>query len=53
MDAADFRLVADVPELPFGEVLLNVRFKPADQRWSSFRPDSWRSVAELMDGMLW
>ena len=36
-----------------GEVLPDVRFKPADQRSSSFRPVIWRSMAELMAGMLW
>ena len=53
MDAAVFRLVAGVAECLFGEVLLDVRFKPADQRSSSFWPVIWRSVAELMAGMLW
>ena len=53
MDAADCRLVAGVAEWLFGEVLLDVRFKPANQRSSSFRPVIWRSVAELMAGMLW
>ena len=53
MDAADCRLVAGVAEWLFGEVLLDVRFKPADLRSSSFRPVIWRSVAELMAGMLW
>ena len=49
MDAADGRLVADVVEWFFGEVLLDVRFMPADQRLSSIRPVIWRSVA----GMMW
>ena len=53
MDAADCRLVAGVAEWLFGEVLLDVRFKPADQRSSSFRSAIWLSVAELMAGMLW
>ena len=53
MDAADCQLVAGVAEWLFGEVLLDVGFKPADQRSSSFRPVIWRSVAELMAGMLW
>ena len=53
MDAADCRLVAGVAELIFGEVLLDVRFKPADQRSSSFQPVIWWSVAERMAGMLW
>ena len=49
MDAADCRLVAGVAEFFFGEELLDVRFKLADQGSSSF----WRSVAELIAGMLW
>ena len=53
MDAADCRLVAGVAEWLFGEVLLDVRPILADQRESSFRPVIWRSVAELMLGMLW
>ena len=70
MDVAECRLVAGVAEWLFGEVLLDVRFKPADQRSSSFgrseivvnpadqrsssiRPVIYRSVAELMAGMLW
>ena len=53
MDATDCRLVAGVAEWLFGEVLLDVRSRPADQRSSSFRPVIWRSVAELMAGMLW
>ena len=53
MDAADCRLVAGVVEWLFGDVLLDVRLKPADQRSSSFRPVIWRSLAELMAGMLW
>ena len=53
MDAADCRLVAGVAEWLFGEVLLNVRFKLADQRSSLFWPVIWRSVAELMAGILW
>ena len=52
MDAADDRLVAGVVWL-FGEVLLDVRFKPADQRSSSIQLVIWRSVAKLMAGMLW
>ena len=52
MDAADGRLVAGVAEWLFGEVLLDVRLKPADQRSSSIRPIIWRSVTELMAGML-
>ena len=53
MDAADCRLVVGVAEWFFGKVLMDVRFKPADQRSSSFRPVIWRSVAELIAGMLW
>ena len=53
MDAADCRLVAGVAEWLYGVVLLDVRFKPADQRSSSIRPVIWRSVAELVAGMLW
>ena len=53
MDAADCRLAAGVAEWLFGEVLLDVRFKPADQKSSSIRPAIWRSVAELMAGILW
>ena len=53
MDAADCRLVADVVERLIGEVLLDVKFKLADQRSSSFRPVFWQPVAELMEGMLW
>ena len=53
MNAADCRLVAGVDEWLFGEVLLDVRFKPANQRSSSFWPAFCRSVAELMAGILW
>ena len=53
VDAADCRLVAGVAEWLFGEILLDVRFKPTDKRSSSFRPVIWWSVAELMAGMLW
>ena len=53
MDAADGRHVAGVAEWLFGEVLLDARLRPADQRSSSIRPVIWRSVAELMAGMLW
>ena len=53
MDAANGRLVAGVVEWPFGEVLLDVRLKPANQRLSSIRPVIWQSVAELMAGILW
>ena len=55
MDAADCRLVAGVAEWLFGDVLLDVRLKPADQRSSSIQPvcgraDGWDVV---VDGMLW
>ena len=53
MDAADCRLVTGVAEYLFGEVLLFVRFMPADQRSASFRTVIWRSVAEVMAGVLW
>ena len=53
MDAADCRLVAGVAEWLFGEALLDVRFKSADQRSSSFMPVIWLSVVELIAGMLW
>ena len=53
VDATDCRLVAGVAEWLFGEVLLDVRLKPVDQRSSSFRPVIWRSVAELIAGMFW
>ena len=52
MDAADCRLVAGVAEWLVSEVFLDVRFKPVDQRSSSFRPIIWRSVAEHIAGML-
>ena len=52
VDAADCRLVAGVAEWLYGEAFLDVRFEPADQRSSSFRPVIWRSVAELMAGIL-
>ena len=53
MDTADCQLVAGVAEWLYGEVLLDVRSKLADQRSSSIRPIIWRSVALLMAGMLW
>ena len=53
MDVADCRIVAGVAEWLFGEILLDVRFKPADRRLSSLRPVIWWCVAELMAGMLW
>ena len=52
MDATDCRLVAGVADLFFVVVLLDARPKPADQSSSSFRPVIWRSVAELMAGMM-
>ena len=52
VDAADGRLVAGVVEWLFGEVLLDVRFIPADQRSSSFRSAIWRSVVKLIAEML-
>ena len=53
MDATDCRLVAGVSEWLFGEVLLVDSLRPADQRSSSFPRVTWRSLAELMAGMLW
>ena len=53
MDAANYQLVAGVAERLFGETLLDVRLRPADQRSSSFRLVIWRSVEEQMAGMLW
>ena len=53
MDATVCPLVAGVSDWLFGEVLLYITLKPADQRSLSFRPVIWRSVAELMAGMLW
>ena len=53
MDAADCRFVAGGAEWLISEVLLDVRLIQADQISSSFRPVIWRSVAELMAGMLW
>ena len=52
MDAVDGRLVSGILESLFGEVLLDVRFRPVDQRSSSIRSVIWRFVAELMAGML-
>ena len=52
VDAADGGLADGVVEWLFGELLLDARTKPADQRWSSYRPVICRSVAELMTGML-
>ena len=48
MHAADSRLAAGVVECLFGEVLLDVGSKPADQRSYSIRPVIWQSVVELM-----
>ena len=53
MDAADVRLVTGVVEWIFGEALLDVMPKPADQRSSSIRSVIWRSVEELIAGMMW
>ena len=53
VDAADGQLVAGVVEWLIGEVLLDVRAKPADQRSSSIWPVIWWSVTDLMAGMLW
>ena len=52
MDVDDGRLLAGVVEWHFGKALLDVIFNPADQRLSSIRPVNWRSVVELMTGML-
>ena len=53
VDAANGRLVAGVVvEWLFGDVLLDVMFKPADQRSSTIRPAIWRSVEESMAGVL-
>ena len=59
MDAADCQLVAVVAEWLFDEELLDVRFRPADQRSSSFRPVIWLVCGRtdgrdvVVDGMLW
>ena len=53
MDAADCRLVAGVAEWLLVEQLLDFRLKPADQSSSPLWSVIWRSVAELMAGMLW
>ena len=52
MEAAGGRHVAGAAEWLFGEVFLDVRFTPADQRSSSIQPVIWRSVAELMAGVM-
>ena len=52
MDAAVGRLVAAVVEWLFGEVLLDAWFKSADQRSPSIQSVIWRSVTELMEGIL-
>ena len=52
MDAADGRLLAGVVEWLFGEVLLDIRSKQADQRLPTVRSAIWRSVAELMARIL-
>ena len=53
MEAANGRFVAGVVEFLFGEALLDVWPKQADQRSSTIRSVTWRSAAELMAGMLW
>ena len=53
MNAADCGLVAGVADWLFGVVLLDAWSKTADQRSSSIRPIIWRSVAELLAGILW
>ena len=53
VDAADGRLVAGVVEWLFGEVLLDVRFKLANERSLLIRPVIRRSVVKLMTVMLW
>ena len=50
MDVADCLLVAGVAEWLFGDILLDVRSKQANQRSSLIRTVIWRSVAELMAG---
>ena len=58
MNAANGRLVVGVVERLYSELLLDVRFKPADQRSSSIRPVIWvvsvRADARdvVVDGML-
>ena len=55
MDAADCRLVAGVAEWLFGEILLDVRFKPADQILSSIWSVCGRADGRdlVVDGMIW
>ena len=53
MDAVDGWLVTGVVEWILGEVFMDVIIRPADQRSSSMQPVIWRSVTELMAGMLW
>ena len=53
MDAADGRFIAGVAKWLFGEVMLEIRFKPTDLRSSSIWPVIWLFVAELMAGILW
>ena len=48
MHAADVRLVADIVEWPFGEVLLDVRLKPADHLAVCGRADGWDVVVNGM-----
>ena len=52
VNAADGRLLDGDVEWLFCELLIDVRFNPIDRR-SSIRLVMWRSVAELMAGMLW
>ena len=52
VEAADSRYVAGITERLFGEVLLGVRYKPADLRSSSIQPVIWLSVMELMTEMV-
>ena len=54
VDAVDDRLVAGVVEWLFGEALLDVRFKPADQISSSIMAVSGRADGRdvVVDGML-
>ena len=48
MDAADGRHVGGVVGWLFGEVLLDFRLRPADQRSSSIRFVVWLSVAGML-----
>ena len=53
MDAADDRLASGVVERLYGKVFMNVRLKPTDLRSTSAGPVIWRTVADLMAGILW